>query len=114
VYIGVASEVLSLPEADLSLDLTITYLIPTKMASALSPTLLRKLRTAANASKPFIEACKRALDQPQPDISASFAEDESFSLSQSQTEDQSITEDELQAWRDATERTSRLVVAFRD
>lgn len=72
-----------------------------------SPELFRKLKSAAKASKSFSLACKRALENAQPVIDTSFSQSqpESQDPSQpSQIEDSDLTEQELRAWREATER----------
>jgi hypothetical protein len=76
-----------------------------------TPQLLRKLKTAAHASKPFIVACKRALEGilAQPDVSFTQSQGDSLLQDESQVvgndrKDIELKEEELRAWREATER----------
>ena len=82
------------------------------MATAPNPQLLRKLKSAAQASKPFINACKLALERivAQPDVAQTQSQGDSFSQAQRGREDEEdieLKEEELRAWREETERMSR-------
>ncbi|KIM31590.1 hypothetical protein M408DRAFT_327089 [Serendipita vermifera MAFF 305830] len=77
-----------------------------------SSKLFRKLKSVAAASKSFSLACERALKDTQPDIDASFSQSQSQSqdpFQAAQREELELTEQELRAWRDATEPLQKLL-----